>query len=37
MLAWGVVPLFLAAHGADAAQIGLVTGLYPAVWGAGQI
>jgi MFS family permease len=37
MLAWGLVPLFLAAHGADAAQIGLVAGLYPAVWGAGQI
>jgi len=36
-LAWGLVPLFLAAHGADAAQIGLVAGLYPAVWGAGQI
>jgi len=36
-LAWGLVPLFLAAHGASAAQIGLVAGLYPAVWGAGQI
>src|SRR5205823_1681925 len=36
-LAWGLVPLFLAAHGADAAQIGLIAGLYPAVWGAGQI
>jgi MFS family permease len=37
MLAWRLVPLFLAAHGADAAQIGLVAGLYPVVWGAGQI
>src|SRR6188474_227453 len=27
-LAWGLVPLFLAAHGAGAAQIGLVAGLY---------
>jgi MFS family permease len=36
-LAWGLVPLFLAAHGATTAQIGLVAGLYPAVWGAGQI
>ncbi|MFL5827003.1 MAG: MFS transporter [Thermoleophilaceae bacterium] len=36
-LAWGIVPLFLAAHGASAAQIGLVAGLYPAVWGAAQI
>ncbi len=36
-LAWGLVPLFLAAHGASVGQIGLVAGLYPAVWGAGQI
>jgi MFS family permease len=36
-LAWGLVPLFLAAHGASAAEIGLVAGLYPAVWGLGQI
>jgi MFS family permease len=36
-LAWGVLPLFLAAHGASASEIGLVAGLYPAVWGAAQI
>ena len=36
-LAWGLVPLFLAAGGASAAQIGLIAGLYPAVWGVGQI
>jgi MFS family permease len=36
-LAWGLVPLFLAAHGASAGQVGLVAGIYPAVWGAGQI
>ncbi|MBI5104803.1 MAG: MFS transporter [Solirubrobacterales bacterium] len=36
-LAWGLVPLFLAAHGAGPGAIGLVAGLYPAVWGAGQI
>jgi MFS family permease len=36
-LAWGLVPLFLAAHGASASEIGLVAGLYPAVWGAAQI
>jgi MFS family permease len=36
-LAWGVVPLFLAAHGASTGEIGLVAGIYPAVWGAGQI
>jgi MFS family permease len=36
-LAWGLVPLFLAAHGVGVGQIGLVAGLYPAVWGIGQI
>src|SRR5215207_9829070 len=36
-LAWGLVPLFLVAHGASASQVGLVAGLYPAVWGIGQL
>jgi MFS family permease len=36
-LAWGLVPLFLAAHGASAGDVGVVAGIYPAVWGAGQI
>ena len=36
-LAWGVVPLFLAANDASASEIGLVAGLYPAVWGLGQV
>ena len=36
-VAWGVVPLFLAAHGASVSAIGLVAGLYPAVWGIAQI
>jgi MFS family permease len=36
-LSWGLVPLFLAAHGASPAEVGLVAGLYPAVWGVGQI
>jgi MFS family permease len=36
-LAWGLIPLFLAAHGATVGEIGLVAGLYPAVWGLGQI
>src|SRR5437588_3089913 len=35
-LAWGLVPLFLAAHGASVGQVGAVAGIYPAVWGAGQ-
>jgi MFS family permease len=36
-VAWGLVPLFLAAHGASVSAIGLVAGLYPAVWGITQI
>ncbi|MCA1677954.1 MAG: MFS transporter [Actinobacteria bacterium] len=36
-LAWGLVPLFLASEGAGLGQIGLIAGLYPAVWGIGQI
>ena len=36
-LAWGLAPLYLAAHGASVGEIGLVAGLYPAVWGLGQI
>ena len=36
-LAWGLVPLFLAAHGAGTGAIGLVAGLYPATWAIGQI
>ena len=36
-LAWGLVPLFLATHGAGPGAIGLVAGIYPAVWGVGQI
>jgi MFS family permease len=36
-LAWGLVPLFLAAHGAGVADIGLIAALYPAVWSVAQI
>ena len=36
-LAWGLVPLYMAAAGASVGEIGLVAGLYPAVWGLGQI
>lgn len=36
-LAWGLVPLFLAAHGASVTEIGAIAGIYPAVWGLGQI
>ncbi len=36
-LAWGLAPLYLAAHGANPGRIGAVAGVYPAVWGAGQL
>jgi MFS family permease len=36
-LAWGLVPLYLAAHGASVRQIAVVAAAYPVVWGAGQL
>jgi MFS family permease len=36
-LAWGLAPLFLAAHGASVRQIAIVAAVYPVVWGAGQL
>ncbi len=36
-LAWGLVPLYLAAGGASVQEIALVAAIYPAVWGLGQI
>jgi MFS family permease len=36
-LAWGLLPVFLAAHGESVTQIGIVAGIYPAVWGIGQL
>ena len=36
-LAWGLVPLFLAAHGAGIGAIGLVAAVYPGVWSVAQI
>lgn len=36
-LAWGLVPLYLAAHGASVGEIALVAGIYPAVWAIAQI
>jgi MFS family permease len=35
-MAWGLVPLFLAANGSSVSEIGIVAGVYPAVWGLGQ-
>jgi MFS family permease len=36
-LAWGLAPLYLAANGASLGEIGVVAGIYPAVWGVGQL
>jgi MFS family permease len=36
-LAWGVFPLFFAAGGLSIAQIGLLAGIYPGVWGTAQL
>lgn len=36
-LAWGLVPLYLAAHGASVTEVGAVAAVYPAFWGAGQL
>jgi MFS family permease len=36
-LAWGLAPLYLAAHGASIHEIAIVAAAYPVVWGAGQL
>jgi MFS family permease len=36
-LAWGLAPLYLAAHGASVRQVAVVAAAYPVVWGAGQV
>ena len=36
-LAWGLAPLYLGAHGADATKIGVVAAVYPGVWGILQL
>src|SRR5829696_1791052 len=36
-LAWGLAPLYLAANGASVTEVGIVAGVYPAVWGVGQL
>jgi MFS family permease len=36
-VAWGVFPLFFAAHGLSVARIGVLAALYPAIWGVGQL
>jgi len=36
-LAWGLFPIFFAAHGLSLGRIGVLAALYPAVWGLGQL
>jgi MFS family permease len=36
-LAWGLAPLYLAAHGASVTQVAVIAAIYPAVWGVSQI
>jgi MFS family permease len=36
-LAWGLAPLYIAAHGASVRQIAVVAAAYPVVWGLGQL
>ena len=36
-MAWGIFPLFFAAHGLAVAEIGVVKAVYPFVWAVGQL
>ena len=36
-MAWGLFPILLAAKNFSIGQIGIVTAIYPAVWGIGQL
>jgi MFS family permease len=36
-LSWGLFPLYFAAAGLSAEQIGLLVAAYPAIWGIGQL
>jgi len=36
-VAWGLAPLYLAAHGASLRRVAVVAAAYPVVWGAGQV
>lgn len=36
-MAWGLFPILLSAKGFSLTQVGLITALYPAVWGFGQL
>jgi len=36
-MAWGIFPILLATKGFTIGEIGIVTAIYPAVWGIGQL
>jgi MFS family permease len=36
-LTWGLFPILLASKGFSIAEIGIITAIYPAVWGIGQL
>ncbi|MGH2565897.1 MAG: MFS transporter, partial [Ginsengibacter sp.] len=36
-MAWGILPILLASKGFGIADIGIITAVYPAVWGLGQL
>jgi len=36
-MAWGLFPILLASKGFNIGRIGIVTAIYPAVWGLGQL
>src|SRR5688572_13810075 len=36
-MAWGIFPILLATKGFSISEIGIVTAIYPAVWGVGQL
>jgi len=36
-MAWGIFPILLSTKGFDLGEIGIVTAVYPAVWGLGQL
>ena len=36
-MVWGLLPILLASKGFNIGQIGIVTAIYPAVWGIGQL
>jgi MFS family permease len=36
-MAWGILPILLASKGFNMEAIGIVTAIYPAVWGIGQL